>query len=388
MELQNIIDLRRITDNFEKTPYGFKGEVHSLKEDDIKILEKFEDYGFRELFYLSNNHNVEIKDLKALDNISYAFVLPNNLEYYETFEEFIASNKHTKPLDEYYIHELKYKQGKDKKLKEIRNYEKLQELIFFLKELCTYKKSTFGSPELFFHKPDKICSVILEYSEEIIEKIDIKTKIEELKDHVFEKSDKESRKKIFINEMINILHQEKINFEKLVKKWDDITESYYTSFNIYLSEFSFQKIKNSSQEYFHELTDRIYSTISKFSTYILTIPVAYLFILRFFDFKGESLAKDSFLLIIGISYFIIIWFVLLNNISKAFSSIEKDIVNFQERISNETDLDEITSKLEEQKIKTIPSQKNKIILVKILSIFVLVLTISAYLFIHIDKIIC
>ena len=264
----------------------------------------------------------------------------------------------------------------------VNNFLFLQEIISFLLNLSTYDKTTRGLLELFFHKPDKICSIIIDYNIEDIKNLKINNSILELAGHVFEKSDQETRRKLFSNEMINLLSTDGFSFNNVLKNWDSIDNSYRSSFQIYLSEFSFEKIKTSSQEYFHELTDRIYSTIHKFSAYILAIPVAYILILRFFDFDGKSFVKDSFLLTIGLLYFIIIWSVLLNNLSKAFETIEKDIDKFLNRIKGEENLTEITKSLSDQKKKLIPSQKRKIRIVRAISVLILLMISGAYIYIY------
>lgn len=384
MDLKYFILFRNKLENIEITSFGFKGEFYISNIADLNLIKMFEDSEIRELYYLQNNSTVNKNQLIVNDQVVILIDLSKFNNYYETFIEFIKFNKYELKYTEFYIHDLIYQHKVTKDLKLINDFLNIQELISFLKSLSTYEKTTTGLLELFFQKPDKICSIIVDYDIEHIEKYSIQKSILDLKNHVFEKSDQETRRKIFSNEMINILSIHGFEFNRILKNWDNIDTSYRNSFQIYLSEFSFEKIKTSSQNYFHELTDRIYSTINKFSAYILAIPVAYILILRFFDFDGKSLAKDSFLVIIGILYFIIIWFVMLNNLSKAFQIIEHDIAKFIEKIQRDENLKEITDSLKIQKDKLIPSQKRKILLVRIISIITLLMIIFAYLFIYYD----
>lgn len=251
-----------------------------------------------------------------------------------------------------------------------------------MEKVATHSQTSRGVKNLVFQKPDKICTIKIDYTPEHLKEINISDQVEDINSHVLSNSDNETRIKLFNEELINILNQTKEDFDSIINNWNKITTSYKSSFSLYLSEFSFQKVKATSQEYFHDLTDRIYSTIHKFSTYILAIPIAYIFILRFFDFSGSSLAKDSFLLAIGILYFLVIWFVLLNNLSKAFETIEKDISRFLERIKNEDNLKEIIDNLNNQRNSLIPNQKNRILIVKTITIAILTLTIIAFIYIH------
>ena len=385
MKLENFILFRKKIQNFELTAFGFKGLFVLESEFDIELINKFDSSEIRELYYQENDNTAIQSNLVIGDNLIILIDLSKFSNYYESFEEFITSNKYTLKQEDFYIHKLNYHHKVSNENKKITNFLKIQSIINFLKELSTYQKESKGLLELFFHKPDRICSMVIDYSLDNISNLYIIKSISNLKENVFNTSDNEVHKRLFTNEMMNLLSENSLNFSNVLKNWDLINNNYRNSFQIYLSEFSFEKIKTSSQEYFHELTDRIYSTINKFSAYILAVPVAYILILRFFDFEGENFVKDSFLVIVGSLYFIIIWFVLLNNLSKAFETIEKDISKFIKRIKNEENLSEITDSLNNQKNKLIPSQKRKFSLVRFVRIIILLMTIGAYIYIYWDK---
>ncbi|MEP2056804.1 MAG: hypothetical protein ABJJ05_03300 [Maribacter litoralis] len=386
MDIKHFISFRKKLQDFETTSFGFKGLFILKDSTDKELIRKFSDSQIREIYYQENQNTADHKNLIIGEKVIVLIDLSKFDYYYEDFKEFLGSNKYGLKNEDFYIFDLDYHHNLSEENRKITNFLKIQSIISFLKKLSTYEKETKGLLELFFNKPDKICSIIFDYDEKEIINLSLIKSITNLNQHVFETSDKETRIRLFTNEMMNILSSKDFQFKTVLENWDLINSSYRNSFQIYLSEFSFEKIKTSSQEYFHELTDRIYSTINKFSAYILAIPVAYILILRFFDFDGENFAKDSFLAVIGLLYFIVIWFVLLNNLSKAFEAIENDISNFIKRIRNEENLAEITESLENQKTKLIPNQKRKIILVRIVSIIILIMTIGAYLMIYLDKI--
>ena len=386
MNLQEFITFRNKIQDVEITSYGLKGTYEINEKADLDLISKLDESEIREVFFKETNDTANHKSLKIGDEIIISIEGSKFSNYYEKFDDFLSVNRHKLLHEDFFIVEIDYHHAHDNSNILIENYLHIQKIIEFLKKLSEYQKDSNGFLELFFNKPDKICSVVIDYKKSDLEEININNSITELDKHVFDKSDEEARIKLFTNEMINLLSLEGYTFKSLLKKWDTIHISYKSTFQIYLSEFSFDKIKTSSQEYFHELTDRIYSTINKFSAYILAIPVAYILILRFFSFDGNSFAKDSFLMIIGALYFIIIWFVLLNNLSKAFKTIEKDITKFIDRIKNEVHLKEITDSLKSQKKKLIPSQKRKIWLVRIISLIILIMTMAAYYHIYSDKI--
>jgi len=386
MTLKDFISFRNQINNFEETAYGFSCLYNVETNQDKELLSKFQDSEIREAFHKQSQDTADLKNVEIGDTLVIKVDLSKFPSYFENFDNFIAYNRYGLKNQDFYIFDSDYHHTVSDKIDRVSSFLELQDLIAFLRELSTYEKEANGILELIFNKPDKICSIKIEYDISDIENFVTRSSITELQNHVFEKSDQEARRKLFTNEMINLLSIDVISFPNLLKKWDAIVNSYRNSFQIYLSEFSFDKIKTSSQEYFHELTDRIYSTINKFSTYILAIPVAYILILRFFDFEGKSFAKDSFLVIVGVLYFIVIWFVLLNNLSRAFKAIENDISKFLGRIKNEEHLTEITESLNTQKNKLIPSQKRKIWLVRVISLIILGMTIGAYFFIYCELI--
>ena len=380
--LNHIAKIRNQIFNDKITSFGFEGDFHVKTESELKLLNDIPKETFRELYHTCNRKTVELDELRISDKIHVAIDTSSVNGYYESLEDFINANKYDLPKIDFYICELDYIDSSDQKNEIIENYKKIVSIIGFLEKVATHNQTTRGIKNMVFQKPDKICSIRIDYPSEFLKKTKLNESITDIDSHVLSNSDKETRIKLFSEELINILNQTTGDFLSIVNNWSKITSSYKSSFSLYLSEFSFQKVKASSQEYFHDLTDRIYSTIHKFSTYILAIPIAYIFILRFFDFSGDSFSKDAFLLSIGILYFLVIWFVLLNNLSKAFETIEKDINRFLERIENEDSLKEIIDNLKNQKNSLIPNQKSRILIVRIITLIILTLTISAFIYIH------
>ena len=370
--------------NDKITSYGFEGEFHVKTKSELELLNKIPIGIFRELYLFSDGRTIDLKNVIVSDKIHVAVDTSSIDGYYETLGEFLNGNKYSLPRKDFYIHELEYIHSKEKRNDIIENYKRLVSIIDFLEKVATFSQISRGVKIFVFQKPDKICTIKIDYTPEFLKETKLNGQVEDINSHVLSNSDNETRIKLFSEELINILNQTTGEFESIIKNWNKITSSYRSSFSLYLSEFSFQKVKASSQEYFQDLTDRIYSTIHKFSTYILAIPIAYIFILRFFDFSGESFVKDSFLLAIGILYFLVVWFVLLNNLSKAFQTIEKDINRFLERIKNEDSLKEIIDNLENQRNSLIPNQKNRILIVRTITLSILTLTICAFIYIHFD----
>lgn len=386
MELSDFISFRKKITNYEETSFGLRGNFYIESTQDIDLLKRFENGQIREAVN-PDNSNADINQLTIGDNIKLSIELHDFSNYYETFNDFLSTNKYVLPESRYFIFELNYDSEKDTS-ERIDSYQRIIEIITFLKEISVYQKTSDKGLELVFTQPDKVFALLIDFGVDDIDNLKISDNISQTISEVASVPNKETKIRLFVNELINQIPNESDRFSKILKDWDLIVDYYLKSFRIFTSEFSFEKIKTSSQEYFQDLTDRIYSTIHKFSGYILAIPVAYVLIIRFYDFDGDMLLKDTVLVVIGILYFIVIWWVLLNNLDNAFENIKKDIDRFLYRIQSENSLSEIKQDLEQKKIDVIPKQKNKILIVKTVSIFILLISIATYLYIYWDEIFC
>lgn len=149
-----------------------------------------------------------------------------------------------------------------------------------------------------------------------------------------------------------------------------------------MSGFSFEKIKTASIGHFQELTDKINQTIGKVSNYIFAVPIAFVLLLRYFDFEGENFTGDLLLLILGALFFILVWFVAFRNIDESIDAIEEDIDDFTERIKNNKALESVKDKLETFKNKKLKAQRNKVVIAKTVSILIFLIVIFAFVYIH------
>lgn len=383
MKLNTLILLRQRLLDVEIEAFGLKGRIPSVTHSDIELIKDLKD-NFKEL-YFDNNNNVDLSTIEVGSSVNILLDLGNENKYYETSDNFIKLNQEKLISNEFYIHDLEYTHPSDTQPELIKKITGIHELIQFLEEISSMKVPSEGLKQLLFKKDNNIYPITLQFEiRDIKEKFRSSYDISSISKLVLSDIDSDVRKSLFVNEMINHLTPNNLTLDSLFLKWDIITEDFEKSFQFYLSGFSFNKIKASSEDYFNELTDRIYSLISKFSGYIFAIPVAYILILRFLEFDGSEFQKDTFLILVSVLYFIIIWWVLLNNLKSAFKTIENDIEKLQLKIKNEPSLEEIYNELQNRKVKVIPNQKNKINLVKAITVIILVLVLVAYFSIHFD----
>lgn len=385
--LKNIVHLRKKLVEVSNTNFGIRGCILSASKDDILILKRIGSQYFREAYYPISNNDVDFGSIQEGEKIELAIDLGAIPNYYENFSTFLQANKIKCEHSTFYIQDLDYFEGISEEPVEIKNYKLNIELIQLLKDISDYQKDIAGDLELFFYKSDQGCTVHVYYDASDFQHIDQVKALPDIREHLLNKADSHERKQIFVNELINCLTQEGGSYKYLMKNWGSIVENYNKSFSLYLSGFSFEKVKTASIEHFHELTDRIFTTISKFSSYIFIVPVTYILLLRFLDFEGKSIVKDIFLLFLGVVFFVLIWFILFRNISDAIEAIEKDITNFKSKINDDSNLKDVKEQLDEQYKNVLPKQKRKLKIVKGISILILIVLFVAFTVIHFEKIV-
>lgn len=360
------------------------GYVDSVSESVQNSLKEISDSSLRECFYTSTKDDIDIENIESNKRICVKINLAEVSNYYHTLSEFLNANKIDLKHSTFYIHEIDYLENKSQKNNSVENYKSNIEIIKFLQTIADYNRPVAGDLELFFYKAEQGVAFTIDYTwEQIPDDLSkVSGKIKDLYSQFTQLPDSKERKQIFINDLISILSKKGNSYLILLDNIKVLIENYQKSFDLYLSGFSFEKIKTASIEYFHELTDRIHSTILKYSTYIFAIPVAYIFLIRFLDFSGKSILKDSFLILLGTVFFVLIWFVLFKSVHGAISSVEKDITSFKDKLGNDKKFDSIKNELNNQQNNIIPKQKKRLLLVKILTILILASSIVAYTFIH------
>lgn len=385
--IDNIIQLKLRLTNKQDVEFGIMGNIEDLNLKDINLIVNIWDY-IDDIYCVNDNETIYKENLQDFlkTNIALTIKIGNIPGYYDTFQNFLSGNKIKCNFSKFYIEELNYRDEESTTIpKIIENYKCNLEVIALLKEIADYKKEQGNRLELFFYKSENGVTLDINYNEGDLKNL-IVNKIFDLKAQLLESTDSVERKQLFVNELISDLTKNGNTYPNLLKNWEQVIGSYEKSFKLYLSGFSFEKIKTSSLEYFQKLTDRIYDSISKVASYIFGIPIGYILLLNNFDFKGEQVSKNISLLILGILFFILMWHVFLNNIDESITAIEKDIKKFRDKISGKQELAEILSDLDDLEKSSIKKQKNKLMLVKYLSVLILIITIFTFLYIYKGKI--
>lgn len=380
--IENIILLKHRLSDLQAAEFGIKGNIENLNSSDISVIKKIWEF-IDEFYNIVDNETIYIEDINNYisANVRIEIKTGNVPGYYNTSKDFLSGNKIKCVSTKFYIEELNYIEGSGTIIPPIIQAYKLNiEIISLLSEIADYKKELGNKLELFFYKSEKGVSLDIDYNEDDLKNFKA-VKIPDLKAQLLNSIDSVERKQLFVNELISDLDKNGNSYSNLLKDWEAIIGNYEKSFKLYLSGFSFDKIKTSSLEYFQKLTDRLYDSINKVSSYIFGIPIGYILLINNYDFKGEQIIKNAALLILGVLFFLIMWFVFFKNIDESISAIEADIKKFREKIDSKSELKEVTAELLHLEQTSIKNQKKKLLLVKILSGLILVITILVFLMI-------
>lgn len=251
--------------------------------------------------------------------------------YFGTVADLINRFSQTLPDHPYYIYELDYYSSilEAPKPIQIVDYENTIKLISLLTEISDYQKPLGNKKELVFFQSKKLV-LSTEYTSIDIHSI---KSIALLLSHLSTTHDKEERKSIFINELINNLlpiNNPRDRFVMLLVSFDEIFEKYQKGHKFYLEQFSFEKIKSELDNEKIAYANKIQDVINGVQTKLISIPAAFLLIVSQFDLTGEEELKNIALLLSSFIFGYLLD-VLIKNQYSALWVISEDLKKFKER---------------------------------------------------------
>lgn len=306
--------------------------------------------------------------------------------YFETIQDFLNGNRFKLKNDLFYIAENDYYSAESlNDIDFVSNYNKNIELISLLNSLSHSNYAIGNQLKYHFYRAsNSIVEIDIKYAAEDLELFTDLEGFKELENEFSDPIQHKDKRELFINELVNFIESNSSDYLTIIKNWKTILNAYNKSYKLYLAGFSFEKIKTSSNEHFQKLLDRIYDSISKVSGYIFGIPIGFILLMNNFDFKGELVFKNVIILLLSVLFFVLIWFILLRNIKESIDAIEEDIDDFIKLISSVTVLNSIKEKLETLKKVSLKKQRNKLQIVKGITLAIFTLTIIVFFYIFLD----
>ncbi len=344
---------------------------------DLKII--------TELHESSIIENSLIDDYQINDAVILEFSIASLLshDFYVTVELFLKWNYYELPEREIYIHELKSYLKDSDVFK--RKYLSVINLISEFKNIAKY---SFYEEEVLnsvIVREDKSLILSLKYSGDDLNTISEKTMqlIESFID-VLASDMTTDKKNIYVNELIDYLKkkQELDKFPFLLQNFENYISKANSTFNFYLRNFSFNKLKIELDAKALEFYQRLQGVINESQTKLIAIPTALVFVLSALDYESVNSLKN-YLTLVGLILFSIFIQIFINNQKSAISFIEENINYY--KLSYDKDIIEVQDSFEKV-YKERDKQIRRIYLIEMLLWLVPVLIISVIIFLNAFKI--
>lgn len=301
-----------------------------ITENSITIIEEFYKYNFIEQIKDSQNKILVINNLSNIKNqsISVEFITSELKKngFFLTINDFILDNRFEIPL-EYYINSISYSSSSLINNEYLEKYKAISTLIVRL-----IAKAKFISEEHI----KTICLVqdnsIIEIPiENIIYEDYLEHKNIELINQYIEDIDSYKEKRtIFLKELIDFLSSKnkKERFNELILYFEEFYEKCNTSFEYYLSNFSFNKIKFELDNSVLEYSKNIRSIINESQSKLIAIPAAFIFGVSQIDYCNPFILKNI-LIIVSAFLFSYIISIFINNQKNAIEIISDNLDNYK-----------------------------------------------------------
>lgn len=356
-------------------------------EDNVLFCQYvIEDKSFLDKLYNSELiENSDIDDYSAGDSITLEFSLPrlSSIGFFETRESFLKKNYYTIPSDEIYILERNSYLLKDLPFQQ--NYSLIVNLI---SEISNFSKHTYEDAEVLnaiIFREEISLFLPLKYSYEDLESLNVyvANRIEQfislLQTNAFA-----DKKNVYLNFLVEYLtpKEENIRFSYLIQNFYDYDDKAESSYNYYLRNFSYNKLKVELDSKALEFNQKLQSVINDSQTKLIAIPTALVFTLSTLDYENINSFKN-YLLIIGLIIFCVFIQIFINNQKSSIGFISDNILQYKSTFEQNkiVELEKSFSKVEKEKIK----QSNRILLMQLFLWLSPILSIATVLFLNAYK---
>ena len=340
----------------------------------------------KELYDWNVIENSLVDDYKINDKVNLEFSIASLLSqgFYVTVDLFLKWNYYEFPSREIYIHELGSYLNDSDIFK--RKYSSVIQLI---SEINTTSKYSYQEEEILnsiIVREDKSLFLSFKYSNEDLDSLDEEslTLIDSFTE-VLKGDTTTDKKNIYLNELIEFLiaKQESERFSFLLKSFKSYISKSASTFNFYIRNFSFNKLKVELDAKALEFYQKLQAVINDSQAKLIAIPTALVFVLSTFDYDDINSLKN-YLTLIGLIVFSIFIQIFINNQKSAIGFIEENIKYYKLSYSNdESELQKSFKKVYKERDK----QLRRIMQIQLLLWFVPVLTVSIIMFVNAYKIV-
>ncbi len=356
-------------------------------EDNVLFCQNvIDDKSFLDTLYNSELiENSDIDDYSVGDSITLEFSLPrlSSIGFFETRESFLRKNYYNIPSDEIYIFERSSYLSDDLPFQQ--NYSLIVNLI---SEISNFSKHTYEDAEVLnaiILREEISLFLPLKYSYEDLKSLNVGVakRIEQfvslLQTNAFA-----DKKNVYLNFLVEYLipKEEDIRFSFLIQNFYDYDDKAESSYNYYLRNFSYNKLKVELDSKALEFNQKLQSVINDSQTKLIAIPTALVFTLSTLDYENINSFKN-YLLLIGLIIFCVFIQIFINNQKSSIGFISDNILQYKSTFEQNKiiELEKSFSKVEKEKIK----QGNRILLMQLFLWLLPIIAIATVLFLNTYK---
>jgi hypothetical protein len=301
----------------------------TINEESQKQIKQFYDDDLIESIKDSSDNLISVDNLSnSSQPVCVEFVTAElkTKGFYITFADFVVDNRF-ELNDNFYIQELNYNSESSGNQEKIEKYKILLELIQKL-----IIKSKFVKDEdvktLFLFQENKFIELPIDNGivyEDFLQSENISL-VEEYVKSIDEYKEKRS---IFLQELIDFLFPERSNrFQYLLSNFKEFFERCNTSFEFYLSNFSYNKVKMEIDNSVFEHSKNIRNIINDAQSKLIAIPAAFVLAATQIDFSNVISIKN--IIIIASSFiFSYIISIFIQNQKNALNIVSENVENYK-----------------------------------------------------------
>lgn len=354
----------------------------NIEENVLFCQHQINDLEFISQLYEENViENTSIDSYKINDIVILEFSLTSLLYkgFYYNVDIFLKWNYYEFPKQEIYIYEL------NNYLAESVNFkEEYNSIVNLVKQIIEISKYSYQEDELLnsiIVREEKSLFLILKYSFDDLKSIDkekvslIESFIDILKSHITM-----DKKNIYLNQLVEFLYkeEEQTRFSYLIRNFDKYIEKSSATYNYYLRDFSYNKLKIELDSKALEFSQKLQSVINDSQTKLIAIPTALVFVLSTLDYENINAIKN-YLALVGLILFCIFIQIFINNQKSAIAFIEENINYYKGTFKDDiNELKESFKKVELEKNKQI----KRLFQIQILLWLIPIITISVLFFVN------
>lgn len=354
----------------------------NIEENVLFCQHQINDLEFISQLYEENViENTSIDSYKINDIVILEFSLTSllNKGFYYNVDIFLKWNYYEFPKQEIYIYEL------NNYLAESVNFkEEYNSIVNLVKQIIEISKYSYQEDELLnsiIVREEKSLFLILKYSFDDLKSIDkekvslIESFIDILKSHITM-----DKKNIYLNQLVEFLYreEEQTRFSYLIRNFDKYIKKSSATYNYYLRDFSYNKLKIELDSKALEFSQKLQSVINDSQTKLIAIPTALVFVLSTLDYENINAIKN-YLALVGLILFCIFIQIFINNQKSAIAFIEENINYYKGTFKDDiNELKESFKKVELEKNKQI----KRLFQIQILLWLIPIITISLLFFVN------